>query len=210
MPTVRLQERSEDGAVLDTFSGEVSDSDLMLFTKFTAHLDRVMECTLIRRGIPGITGMKWEEGHMEISAGSYTNPELYELLHLLRPLILHNEPASFGAVRAALGRCFKNKGLSSHMKSLQHIFDHGQLASYMQVSIGEQPIFDDSLLRTWLNGTQYHTEDAKAAAWKILEEDLNTENARAIIINQLKDRVYALFLLGKITAAILGNGVEPA
>ncbi|WP_198780138.1 hypothetical protein [Shewanella putrefaciens] len=80
----------------------------------------------------------------------------------------------------------------------------------MQVSIGEQKIFNDSLLRMWLNGTQYHTEEDKAVAWKTLEDDLTTENARAVVINQLKDRVYALFQLGHIVKEILSDDVEPA
>ncbi|MCU7993308.1 hypothetical protein L5L55_00010 [Shewanella glacialipiscicola] len=207
MPTIHLEERSDDGAILDTLSGDVSDSDWRILTKFLSHLDRAMECSLIRREIPRITGMKWEAGEMKFNAGSYSNAELYELLHVLRPLILHKEPASFGAVRAILGRCFKNKRLSAHLKELQHIFDHGQLAAYMQVSIGEQPLFDSSLLRIWLNGTQYHTEEEKAAAWSEIEADLTTESALAIIINQLNDRVFSLVLLGQIARTITSESV---
>ncbi len=207
MPTIRLEERSDDGAILDTLSGDISELDWKILAKFVSHLDRAMECSLILRGIPRITGIKWDVGEMKFNAGSYSNAELYELLHVLRPLILHNEPASFGAVRAILGRCFKNKRLSARLKEFQHIFDHGQLAAYMQVSIGEQPLFDSSLLRTWLNGTQYHTEEEKAAAWREIEADLTTENARAIIINQLSDRVFALVLLGQIARTITSESV---
>ena len=205
MPTIRLEERSNDGAILDTLSGDVSELDWKILTKFLSHLDRVKECSLIRRGIPGITGMKWEAGEMKFNAGTYSNAELHELLHVLRPLILHKEFASFGVVRSILGRCFKSKRLSARLKELQHIFDHGQLAAYMQVSVGAQPLFDSSLLRTWLNGTQYHTEEEKAAAWGEIEANLTTENARAIIINQLKDRVLALVLLGEMARAIISE-----
>lgn len=205
MTIIRLEERSEDGAVLDTLSGEVAESDWEILTRFLSHLDRAMDCTLIRRGIPGITGMKWELGGMKFNAESYSNSELHELLHVLRPLILHKEPASFGAVRATLGRCFKNKRFSNRLKELQNLFDHGQLADFMQISIGEQPLFDSSLLRTWLNGTQYHTEEEKAAAWCELEADLRAENARAIVINQIKGRVDALLLLAGIVRAITGE-----
>ena len=72
----------------------------------------------------------------------------------------------------------------------------------MQVSVGKQRIFDSSLLRTWLNGTQYHTEEEKAAVWQEIETSLNSENARAIVINQLRDRVSALILIGQIVKAI--------
>lgn len=202
MRTISLEERSNDGVILDTLSGDFSESDWKILIKFVSHLDRAMECSLVRRGVPRISSMKWEAGEMKFNAASYSNAELHELLHVLRPLILHKESASFGAVRALLGRCFKNKRLSARLKDLQHIFDHGQLAAYMQVSIGEQPLFDSSLLRTWLNGTQYHTEEEKAAAWREIEADLTTENARAIIINQLNDRLAALVLLGQIVRTI--------
>lgn len=210
MPLIKLQELGEDGTILDTFSGEISESDLKLFNKYSDHLNRLTASTLVRRGVPGIDGIKWEQGQLFISGGSYTNPELYELLHLLRPLILHKESASFASIRSALNRCFQNKRLSLHMKSLQHAFDHGQLASYMQVTIGEQKIFNDSLLRMWLNGTQYHTEEAKAAAWLAFEDDLKTENTRVIVMNQLKDKIYALLELGHIVKQILRNDVDLA
>ena len=80
----------------------------------------------------------------------------------------------------------------------------------MQVTIGEQKIFNDSLLRMWLNGTQYHTEEAKAAAWLTFEDDLKTENTRVIVMNQLKDKIYALLELGHIVKQILRNDVDLA
>ena len=202
MTFVRLEERSDDGTTLDTLSGELSDLDWKLLIKYLFHLERALECRLINRGIPGITGMKWEKGGVVINAESYSNSELHELLYVLRPLILHNESASFGVVRSILGRCFKSKRFSAYLKELQHLFDHGQLAEYMQIFVGEQRLFDSSLLRTWLNGTQYHTEEEKAAAWQEIETYLNSENARAIVINQLKDRVSALILLGQVVRAI--------
>ncbi len=83
------------------------------------------------------------------------------------------------------------------------MFEDGELKSYMQISIDGQPLFDGSLLRMWLNGTQYHTDAEKAAAWKELEGSLKTENARALVMNQLHSRVKALFLLEHIVGLIL-------
>lgn len=202
MTIIKLEERNIEGKILDTLNGEFSESDWKVLSNFISHLDRAMECSLIQRGIPGITNMKWDSEGMKFNAKSYSNPELHELLHVLRPLILHKEPASFAAVRATLGRCFKNKRLSARLKNLQHQFDHGELAAYMQITIGDQPLFDNSLLNTWLNGTQYHTEEEKADAWHEIENDLSTENARAIIINHLKGKVSALLELGHIVKTI--------
>lgn len=81
-----------------------------------------LECRLINRGMPRITGMSWDSGGVKINAGSYSNSELYELLHVLRPLILHNEPASFGVARSILGKCFISKRFSTYLKELQHLF----------------------------------------------------------------------------------------
>ncbi len=143
-------------------------------------------------------------GEQKFIGGSYTNAELFELLHLLRPLILHREPASFSSVRAILGQCFRDKHLAAELKGIQFTFDHGHLARYMQIQIGEQKLFDETLLRLWLNGTQYHTDLEKAAAWRDFERSLTNDSARVLLMNQLRDKVNGLMLIAQIVRAVLG------
>ena len=77
------------------------------------------------------------------------------------------------------------------------------LMAYMQISVGNQPLFHESLLDTWLNGAQYHTDAEKATSWRALEVALSSENARAVVMSQLQGRVKALFNLEYIASLVL-------
>jgi hypothetical protein len=64
-------------------------------------------------------------------------------------------------------------------------------------------LFDDSTLKLWLYGEQYHTEEEKATAWKDLEISITAENARALVITQLQAKVKVLFDLQRISNLVL-------
>lgn len=201
---VQIKRVGVDGATF-ILKGKLLDAQWVILESFIEYLDRLKEAAIYRRGIPGIERMVWENGEQKIIGDPYTNSELYELLHLLRPLILHNEPASFSSVRAILGRCFRDKALAAELKEIQYIFDHGQLAQFMQIQIGKQKLFDETLLRTWLNGTQYHTDIEKAASWRDFKRSLSDESTRVLLINQLRDKVNALMLIAQIVRAVVGD-----
>lgn len=204
MNTVELSRKNESGELVETISATFTPDDIQLFRSFVEHLSRVRTCTLLERGMPAVTNMKWESGsNMAFTCAPYTNAELHELLHVLRPVMLKREMASFHNIASLLGRRFASKDFSAHIKALRKVFDHGELSLYMQISINDQPLLHESLLDTWLNGTQYHTEAEKAAAWHTLEESLTKENARALVISQLRSKVLALFDLEYMVNLVL-------
>lgn len=205
MSTVSLTLRNSEDALVATISGEFTPEDVMLLKRFVAAMDRVRATALLKRGLPAITNMKWSGAGMEFSCEPYSDTELFELLHVLRHLILSQERASFEKVLALLGRRFSSREFGDHAKALRHLFENGELSSYMQISVDGQPLFDDSLLRMWLNGTQYHTDEEKAVAWSKLEGSLESDNARALVMNQLHSRVKALFLLDHVCNLVLSK-----
>jgi len=156
---------------------------------------RLRSSALLERGMPGITNMRFSDEGMKFECGPYRDAELYELLHVLRPLVLAREATSFERVAGLLGRRFSSKELAMHLRFIRNIFEHGEHRLYMQITLGTQPLFDHSLIHTWLNGTQYHTDAEKAATWRDIEKSLGQDNARALVMNQLQGRVKALFLL---------------
>lgn len=203
MAHVQIKRVDEDGGEF-ILNGELTERQRTTLESFIHYLERLKEAAIYSRGMPGIEQIVFEHGEQKFIGGSYTNAELFELLHLLRPLILHREPASFSSVRAILGQCFRDKHLAAELKGIQFTFDHGQLARYMQIQIGEQKLFDETLLRLWLNGTQYHTDLEKAAAWRDFERSLTNDSARVLLMNQLRDKVNGLMLIAQIVRAVLG------
>jgi hypothetical protein len=181
MHKVALCLRNEEGIPVATISAVFTEEDLALFREFVHQMARVRTSSLLQRGMPTITNMKWEGASgMTLTCAPYTNAELHELLHVLRLLILKDEATSFYKVSALLGHRFSNRRFSDKVKTLRRVFEDGELKPYMQISVDDQPLLDESLLRMWLNGVQYHNDAEKAEAWAKLEQSLNSENVRAI------------------------------
>lgn len=204
MSTVELSLKNESGESVETISATFTPDDIRLFHSFVDLLSRVRTCTLLERGMPAVTNMSWKSGsNMTFTCVPYSNAELHELLHVLRPVMLQREPASFHNIASLLSRRFASKNFAGHIKMLRKVFDHGELSLYMQISINDQPLLHESLLDTWLNGAQYHTDADKAAAWRSLEASLTTENARALVMSQLHSKVKVLFNVEYIVNLIL-------
>lgn len=185
-----------DNNLIETISRTFETADLDILNKFVAAMARVRGSTLIKRGMPAITNISYTpEGGMQYTCAPYEDYELHELLHVLRPLILPGEDMSFGKVTALFCKRFANKQFNSKLQIWRSMFENGELSAYMQITVGNQSLLDYTSLQLWLNGTQYHTDDEKASAWKRIEASLGADNARAIVMNQLYSKVKALFLL---------------
>jgi hypothetical protein len=206
MKTVHLKLAAEDGSSVAEIEGRFPEEDLKVLRMYSRHLARVRQAGLVVRGMPFITNMNWEAGSMmKFTCPPFADGELYELLHVLRPVVLATEIASFQKVMALLGRAFKDKAYAAHQKYVRRMFEDGELSMYMQFSVNNQKLLDDFLLRIWLNGTQYHTDQDKAEAWAKFEEAVTPENARAILISQLHSRVKSLFLLLHDVELVVGE-----
>ncbi|MED5617647.1 hypothetical protein [Ideonella sp. BN130291] len=206
MVTVTLTLHDSEGTLAASVTGEFDDDDVDRLRDFATQMTRVKETALLARGFSGITNMKWEAGSgMVFTCAPYSNAELYELLHVLRPVILEEERTSFQKIIALLGRRFKDKTFAHHARSLRHIFEEGELSSYMQVQVGGQKLLHNSILKLWLNGTQYHTDQEKAESWKKLEDSLTENNARALAIELVHSRVKALLLLDHVVQLVLSK-----
>jgi hypothetical protein len=208
MGSVSLKLNDGEGKLFAVVSGIFIPEDIASFELFIAAMARVRGTTLLTRGIPSITNFKWSAAGMEFTSDAYSNVELYELLHVLRHVILDKEKASFTNISKLLEKRFKSDEFTGHINALRNLFENGELSSYMQITIGDQHLFDSSLLRIWLNGTQYHSDEAKAAAWAELESRIRSDNARALVMNQLHGRVKALFMLEHVVHLIMSKVIN--
>jgi hypothetical protein len=112
---------------------------------------------IVERGIPEISRMNFAGGTV-LECAPYTDAELHELLHVLRPIILSREPASFEKMAGLLGKRFASDEMRKHLRAIRDIFEHGHLSRYMQVTVGGRELFKDETLKLWLNGEEYHQD----------------------------------------------------
>ena len=200
----------EDGSPSLKITGDFYADDIELLRLFVVQMSRVREARLLQTGLPGISNIRFANNVLEFVCKEYTNADLHELLHVLRPLILENERASFQRVAALIGRRFGSRELADHLRTVRKVFNDGIASLYMQISLENQPLFDASVLNMWLNGTQYHTDSDKADEWAKVERTITEKNARALLMNQLHGKVHALMSLQYLVDLILQGATSPA
>lgn len=186
--SISLALKDEDGKLVEVVSAVFTESEIELLRRFVVFVDRLRGASLLQRGMPGITNLSMTpEFGMKFTCPAYENGELHE----------------FKNISGTLGIRFENENVRAYLKRLRIIFEDGELKLYMQISLNDQPLFDDSTLKLWLYGEQYHTEEEKATAWKDLENSITAENARALVITQLQAKVKVLFDLQRISNLVL-------
>ncbi len=206
MPEVHLSLQAKLDDPVEVVSATFEESEINLLRRFNEFVVRVRKTALLQRGMPAITNIDWKAGEgTKWTCPPYEDNELHELLHVLRPLILLKEVTSFGRITGMLRKKFGNKKFRDHLKLQRTIFKDGELKLYMQIGLNGQPLLDDAILKMWLNGEQYHTDEEKAATWKEIEKALTVENTRAFVITQLQAKVKALFNIQYIANLILGK-----
>jgi hypothetical protein len=203
MTLAKLDCKNADGQIVESVQASFDDADIQRLRQFLCAMERVRGTALLKRGLPFLTNMRFTEQGMQMTCPPCSDAELYELLHVLRPVILHREISSFNQIGALIKQRFASRGVSDYLKNLRTIFDHGELAGYMQLYLNGESVLHKSLLDVWLNGTQYHTDQEKAEQWHHLQKGLREENARALVITQIHSRVKALFLLADLVHLIV-------
>jgi len=196
-----------DGETVELWFGiEPSAEDLVTFTKYSEYMSRVRNASILRRGMGGLEGFHLsQERGLEIRAADWSDAELHELLHVLRPVTLKREQASYSKVTALLHECFPFENVREFVAQCNQAYEHGEGSFYIQLKVGEQVAFDESLLRLWLNGTQYHTDEKKAELWAELEATISASSARALVVSQLHSKTLALLNVDYIVKQVLSG-----
>ena len=166
MKTIHLILIDPDNNVEHPVQGEFTEEQIEVLSAYSSYMDKVNSSALIVRGISGITDFPafGPEG-LDFNGPEYTDSELHELLHVLRPVILQEEFASFHKVQSILKKSFSNRIVSNQMKLAMRRFEHGELSEYMQIKVGGHELFSKSLIKIWLNAEQYHTDKEKREIW---------------------------------------------
>lgn len=188
--------------------GDFTPEDIKLLRHYVRNTEKLGNAGIVTRGMPQITRMNFAAATV-LECAPYTDAELHELLHVLRPVILSKEPASFEKVAGLLGKRLPSDEMRQHLKALRHIFEHGQLSRYMQINIGGRDLFKDETLKLWLNGEEYHQDSEKSEAWHKFQQALTEPNTRAYVITQLGSKVEAALHLGSIAKMMLERIDEP-
>ncbi len=195
--------QGKDGEGTDV-SLPVSDAQAQLFELYMRNVERTDAARILKSGLPVVKRIRFEKGvgmTFEISKFDYS--EVWELLHLCRPLFLSDEPASFERTLSYFGRHGRNTPLAGWTKSVRSMYEKGIYQPYFQFSIGEVPLFHEKTLLAWLNGEEYHQDPDKASIVRELEKSLGENVARGMFVAQLSGRISAIQRLANVVGLIM-------
>ena len=120
MPNHRLDDRrGENGTPLGSVSGDFTDADVATVEQYVAGMTRLRDTAFLRRGLPGITRIKLTDNGLTLECAPYKDSELHALLHVLRPLILERERASFDRVAGRFPHRIKRRSGGYRLRGSQ-------------------------------------------------------------------------------------------
>ncbi len=188
------------------FGIDIPPEEIATLVKYKEHMSRVRKTTILSKGMCGLDGLSLsEERGFEIRTANWSDAELDQFLHVMRLVTLEKEPASYPKVSKILYNRFPFENVQGFIAECNQAYAHGEASIYMQVRIDEQPLFDQSILKLWLNGIEYHADPKKEMLWKQLEASISAPSARALVLAQLHSKTLALLNLDYIAAQVISG-----
>ena len=202
MLEVKLKATSEDESeILHLQFEELEVESLKLYLD---NCKRLENAQILKGKFPSIKNIEWtEKSGMNFDVSQFEYSHICELLHLARPMFLEREPASFKNTLSIFGKRAKKTSLAKHLKYLSNTYKFSDHQGYMQITIGDTPLFHDKTIKLWLNGVEYHQDSDKAKIIKELEASLSESSVRGVFVTQLYGRIKAIFMLSHLAKLIV-------
>lgn len=188
---------------------EIDQEERFLLRKWLTNCERLEKAALLSRPFPVLKQLKFTaEKGFTFEATEFPANEMHELLHLARPIFLSKEYASFEKTISIFGRKAKGTLLAGYLKKLRTIYKDGHYKPYFQLSVDGNKIFDESYLKLWLNGVEYHQDSEKEAVIAELLQVFSEEELRALFVVQVSGRLDACFQLRDFVGEVLKPGTN--
>ena len=202
MLEVKLKATSEDESeILHLQFEQLEVESLKLYLD---NCNRLENAQILKGEFPSIKNIEWtEKSGMNFNVSQFEYSHICELLHLARPMFLEREPASFKNTLSIFGKRAKKTSLAKHLKYLSNTYKYSDHQGYMQITIGDTPLFHDKTIKLWLNGVEYHQDSDKAKIIKELEASLSESSVRGVFVTQLYGRIKAIFMLSHLAKLIV-------
>ncbi|MBO9488830.1 hypothetical protein J7384_00480 [Endozoicomonas sp. G2_1] len=192
MKQFKLQASNEQDEHLGEIIVDITEDESFVLSEYLENYNKLLKCKILESPFPMIEEFSFKNGSLSIKVTEFEYRDLYELLHLSRPLFLKKEPASFEKVCNIFGKKFARTVFAKHIKDVRLLFRHGEHRQFMQFSINGINLFDEKIIDQWLNGMEYHHDPEKKQFIKELESTLGEEVAVGVFVSILKGRLRAL------------------
>ena len=182
----------------------LSDSDVQLLEAFLEESNRLFQS--IRR-IGGFDAKLHINANQD-SGVQFTSTEPEDdhraiVLHRLRPLILQGEPFAFHNICAIVSQSTQDLFLRKHIKELRRSFYCDHFQEMIKISHDGTILNSEHGFLAWLNGFEYHRDQAKADSISSSSDLINISQLRPIYIMMASEKIKAIQALAIIASKML-------
>ncbi len=186
--------------------GEFLNDEFEILEMFLQQYAELSKSGPLQRGLSCHVVLNFNEIEGLSSKGDLpSKDDLSILLHLLRPFILNNEPASFNRVCGILKKQFSNPNLRILISQEQEVYTGQRLQRIIKISSDEVIVNSEKVLSDWLNSYQYHRDLSKRQTIDKLFEYIPKDFFKGLLVCLVFDKIDAIRDIVKIIRTLFGE-----
>jgi hypothetical protein len=191
-------------------TAEFSEEEVECLRAYCRYVEEVFAVKLVQDGIPCSVRLDYKEGvGTTVTSELPPDEDVVVLLHRLRPLILHNEHASFNKVTGILGGRIEEPLVRAALKTQHAIYDGRAMQRQVVVRStadgAEIVINSETALFKWLNAYEYHRDQDKKREIDRYHQLLPLDHSKAFFLMLLSDKIRAIASIASFADVILGK-----
>lgn len=188
--------------------GQFSAADTAVLQAFLEQYEEIAASPTLNSGLPCSINLTWQGEQATAEADLPDADTIGLLLHRMRPFVLQNEPASFLAVAALIGRDIELQPIRDILGRLRRDFDGRTFRDTIRIDINDIMLNSDRTLMDWLNSHEYHRDPGKREAVQELLNAFPGDLARGVFVSMVIDKMRACADLAKLVAVLLNKQAQ--
>lgn len=184
----------------------LSESDKEILIAFIENVDRLRSSRIIKQGLNSSLKINYDEiKGISIATSVPHDDDLHSILHKLRPVLLHNEKASFNRVCATINKVARSSYTNTILKRARKQYQGDLLSSQIKIISNDTNLISEKTFMNWLNCHEYHQDQDKKIKLEKITKGIGLDAARSIFISILIEKIKAAILLSDFASVIVGQ-----
>lgn len=165
-----------------------AQEDLAILNAFCAAAARLKTAEVFTGGVMRRSGIRWSTAGGCETTDQIPEPQVRELLHLIRPFVLKRERTEYLSVTKLLGRRITDPGIRKDLGEARKVFAGGMSRFYYGIFSNKIMLNCEPIFHAWINGYEYHQDADKRALIESICPGTSFEFGRGLLVDILLDK----------------------
>ena len=196
----------KDEVDVETIFVELSSDEVESLEEYIKNTENLVSLAVVKNGLKTSVNIKASINSVpSVSSEMPSYDDVCALLHVLRRFILTREFASYDKVSGIIKRRVKSSNIRSLVERERAVYSGKELQKLYTMSFNSELVNSEQTLSKWLNGYEYHNDREKKQFISNMLGSLSEDNAKAVFLSLLTEKVKAIVAISKICCLLLGR-----